>query len=416
MPAAALTLRINHTFLEFQDGRDLSLSPRASSDPGCSKSSHLSTQRDRDYLQGLISSWSSAYNNKNGSKPRNSQMPSDKVCGQGSLLTMSKGAVVVPAKTLQQDVSASEVSTSISWERRISSEVDTDSCSTTSASTHDRMSSPVKMPANDFALLQEDALVKKALGMVTIRLQKITEEAVEKTIQESKKRLSALLGEGLTFQGSHAPSAAEPFAGTHVPATVAPTAANEVVSHALLCAKLDGGMDKMKVIARVANPGSIAHPELCSRPCLYYAAGSCSNGDNCDYCHLPHPRRVMHLDKRHREMVKQLPFRECCSLVLPILKEKVANLGIDLGVIAGLDTLVETGASDGSWNYNPAPKLPSRHRISLNATLRSMSLRTLWNVLSRSATERERPHMDEMFTRLWQQSYLQEIKKIPSHC
>eukprot|EP00747_Dinoflagellata_sp_TGD_P159820 gnl/TRDRNA2_/TRDRNA2_177926_c0_seq4.p1 gnl/TRDRNA2_/TRDRNA2_177926_c0~~gnl/TRDRNA2_/TRDRNA2_177926_c0_seq4.p1 ORF type:complete len:423 (+),score=56.67 gnl/TRDRNA2_/TRDRNA2_177926_c0_seq4:60-1271(+) len=403
MSAAGLTIRISNTFLDFQDGTDLSLSPRASSDPGCSNGSKLPTQQDRDYLRGLISSWSSAYGNKDGSKPGGLQMPSEKVGG--------KGAAVVPAMTSQKDVCLSEASTSISGHHRTAVDADTDSCSTTSTSTHERVTTPARMPANDFATLREDVLE----GMAR-RLQKVTGEAVEKTARDSKKRLSALLGEGLTFEWSHTTSPAEPFLGTHVPATVAPTAANQVVSHALLFAKLDGDMEKMKVTSQVANPGSIAHPELCSRPCLYYAAGACENGDNCDYCHLPHPRRVMHLDKRHREMLKQLPFRECCSIVLPILKEKVANLGIDLGVIAGLDALVETGASDGSWNYNPAPKLPSRHRISLNATLRSMSLRTLWNVLSRSATERERPHMDEMFTRLWQQSYLQEIKKIPSHC
>jgi len=267
------------------------------------------------------------------------------------------------------------------------------------------------MPANDFATLRADVLE----GM-TRRLQKITEEAVEKTVRDSKKRLSALLGEGLIFEGSHTTSAAEPFVGAHVPATVAPTAANQVVSHALLFAKLDGDMEKMKVTAHVANPGSISHPELCSRPCLYYASGACENGENCDYCHLPHPRRVMHLDKRHREMLKQMPFRECCSIVLPILKEKVANLGIDLEVIAALDTLAGMDAAYNSQKFNAAPKLPSRHRISLYTNLRSMSLRTVWNVLSRTATERERPHMDEMFTRLWQQSYLQEIKKIPLHC
>mmetsp|Transcript_58480 Transcript_58480/g.169683 ORF Transcript_58480/g.169683 Transcript_58480/m.169683 type:complete len:175 (+) Transcript_58480:93-617(+) len=38
------------------------------------------------------------------------------------------------------------------------------------------------------------------------------------------------------------------------------------------------------------NGGSIGHPVICSRPCLYYTLGECANGDACAFCHMPHPK------------------------------------------------------------------------------------------------------------------------------
>jgi len=56
-----------------------------------------------------------------------------------------------------------------------------------------------------------------------------------------------------------------------------------------------------------ASEGSIGHPELCRRPCFYFAKGCCENGANCGYCHLPHGERAPKLDKRQRLVLQSLP-------------------------------------------------------------------------------------------------------------
>jgi len=76
------------------------------------------------------------------------------------------------------------------------------------------------------------------------------------------------------------------------------------------------------------SPGSIGHPELCTRPCLYFAAGTCANKENCDFCHLSHPRRPARLDKRHRERFDKLSEKERIAVVLPILLEKAQGAGL----------------------------------------------------------------------------------------
>ena len=44
--------------------------------------------------------------------------------------------------------------------------------------------------------------------------------------------------------------------------------------------------------------------QVCRRPCIYFLAGHCENGNACAYCHLPH------MDPRHIEScTSRLPRR-----------------------------------------------------------------------------------------------------------
>eukprot|EP00439_Symbiodinium_sp_Y106_P052559 s5291_g7.t1 len=49
-----------------------------------------------------------------------------------------------------------------------------------------------------------------------------------------------------------------------------------------------------RVAELLPSHGSLGHPEVCRRPCIYFLAGHCENGNACAYCHLPHmdPRRI----------------------------------------------------------------------------------------------------------------------------
>ncbi|CAE8720509.1 unnamed protein product, partial [Polarella glacialis] len=80
--------------------------------------------------------------------------------------------------------------------------------------------------------------------------------------------------------------------------------------------------------ATLPNPGSMAHPELCRRPCIYFAAGSCANGSACGYCHLSHEHRPSHLDRRHRDMLSNLSETECLALLLPVLRCRAESTGL----------------------------------------------------------------------------------------
>lgn len=89
------------------------------------------------------------------------------------------------------------------------------------------------------------------------------------------------------------------------------------------------------------NRGSKGHPELCTRPCLYYTAGKCSNGIACEFCHLPHAKRPSHLDKNNRSMLQKMPFDAVITLVLPLVREKMQALKVSPATSRILDAWEE---------------------------------------------------------------------------
>lgn len=123
---------------------------------------------------------------------------------------------------------------------------------------------------------------------------------------------------------------------------------NQAVADELLRAKVrSGGRGQNSSLGMpnqplATNPGSQGHPDLCLRPCLYFAAGRCVNGQECTFCHMPHPKRPLRLDKRHREILKRMPFGESLSLFLPLLRQKVVDSGPGSAEVKqGLDALTE---------------------------------------------------------------------------
>merc|ERR1719506_676516 len=84
----------------------------------------------------------------------------------------------------------------------------------------------------------------------------------------------------------------------------------------------------------------MGHPNLCSRACHYFAAGSCANGEACQFCHLPHSKRPVRLDKANRALLRNMSFAERASLMLPIMKKKAGALGLSMEPIANPEKCV----------------------------------------------------------------------------
>ena len=66
--------------------------------------------------------------------------------------------------------------------------------------------------------------------------------------------------------------------------------------------------------------GSLGHPELCFKPCLFMTKGGCPKGGECKFCHLPH--QPAKLNSRMRETLNGLCQAEILALVLPYLRAK----------------------------------------------------------------------------------------------
>jgi len=98
------------------------------------------------------------------------------------------------------------------------------------------------------------------------------------------------------------------------------------------------------------NPGSWGHPEVCRRPCAYFAAGGisgCKSGVSCTFCHLPHRKNAQRLDKHHREELAKLSLSTRLAVEMPILTEKAESIGLELGLLHPLQKLVPSKAPAG---------------------------------------------------------------------
>mmetsp|Transcript_14925 Transcript_14925/g.32931 ORF Transcript_14925/g.32931 Transcript_14925/m.32931 type:complete len:367 (-) Transcript_14925:171-1271(-) len=177
--------------------------------------------------------------------------------------------------------------------------------------------------------------------------------------------------------------------------------ANELVAHSLLRAKAqscprsassveaatevelpDPAQDLMLPLStsQVCNPGSLGHPELCMRPCIYFASGGCSNGECCEYCHMGHPKRPVHLDKRHRELLRGMSVKDSAALMHPVVRNKVADLQSSSTVDELLDELAMKCGCDPA---SREPVAANRQQRMLVTTLQSMSLRSLLTTFGR---------------------------------
>mmetsp|Transcript_99828 Transcript_99828/g.291260 ORF Transcript_99828/g.291260 Transcript_99828/m.291260 type:complete len:877 (+) Transcript_99828:58-2688(+) len=234
---------------------------------------------------------------------------------------------------------------------------------------------------------------------------------------------------------------------------------NEVVADELLRAKvLRNASGDANEPEQAENPGSIGHPNLCPRACIYFTVGKCANGRDCGFCHMPHPKRPVRLDKRHREALKRMPFGELVALMLPMLKAKALQLmkeaeaqGVEsslggegaaaaAGFLELLDALVPGApqAPQGAEWPRPRPERPPSEggrrsqagsaansddgkagvwkKDGLSGALEVMSLRSILTMLRRmspAGAEREHALMDQILQKL-QESSIPESKAASS--
>mmetsp|Transcript_4698 Transcript_4698/g.11219 ORF Transcript_4698/g.11219 Transcript_4698/m.11219 type:complete len:244 (-) Transcript_4698:90-821(-) len=117
-----------------------------------------------------------------------------------------------------------------------------------------------------------------------------------------------------------------------------------------------------------ASLGSLGHPWMCRRPCVYVAThkAACPNGSDCNYCHLRHPQRRATFDKRQREFFRSLEEGDLLSVILPHLKTKAASMPPSAQKVLGLLSARCLAARQGSSVQVELPE-------NLNAVLEHMN-------------------------------------------
>ncbi|CAE8711014.1 unnamed protein product, partial [Polarella glacialis] len=133
------------------------------------------------------------------------------------------------------------------------------------------------------------------------------------------------------------------------------------------------------------SAGSVGHPELCKRPCLFFLAQKCTGGSACGYCHFPHDQlRPVQLDRNNRTLLRSMPAAVRLAVLLPLIQERAAETGLMAEIAKDVAMLEQRAECELSASARQvAQKQFSRLRI----ILRKQSLSMLLNLAHQSVQD-----------------------------
>ncbi|CAE7753887.1 unnamed protein product, partial [Symbiodinium sp. CCMP2456] len=83
------------------------------------------------------------------------------------------------------------------------------------------------------------------------------------------------------------------------------------------------------LVHQAASWGSLGHPVLCHRPCVYLLKGSaCRQGVSCQFCHHSQHSPIPKLDQEQRARVQGLSEGDLVSLLIPHIREQAEAAGL----------------------------------------------------------------------------------------
>ena len=132
------------------------------------------------------------------------------------------------------------------------------------------------------------------------------------------------------------------------------------------------------------SQGSLGHPEVCRRPCIYFIAGHCENGNACAYCHMEHIEKTPKLDKRQRTIIQGLSRPQLLELVMHFCRGKAEQAGFlnEAGEILGLLAQESAGARPVSQCVS------DRDLRNLHKTLARMNFSNLIGLVTHQSANR----------------------------
>ncbi|OLP92898.1 hypothetical protein AK812_SmicGene25255 [Symbiodinium microadriaticum] len=100
------------------------------------------------------------------------------------------------------------------------------------------------------------------------------------------------------------------------------------------------------------NVGSLGHPELCRKPCLFHERGECENGAACGYCHFQHLRRPAVPDRCQRSLIRRLSLPQLIVFVVPHVRTRASKAGLTAAMSVVIELLETTLANSNLFINN----------------------------------------------------------------
>ncbi|OLP88241.1 hypothetical protein AK812_SmicGene30449 [Symbiodinium microadriaticum] len=131
-----------------------------------------------------------------------------------------------------------------------------------------------------------------------------------------------------------------------------------------------------------ASWGSLGHPALCHRPCVYLLKGSaCRQGVSCQFCHYGQHSPIPKLDQEQRARVQSLSEEDLVSLLIPHIREQGRAAGLLEQVEDFICMLDKKFFPDREHNNDNIRMIPRKELYQLKKKLRGMNLTALVTLL-----------------------------------
>ncbi|CAE7395046.1 unnamed protein product [Symbiodinium necroappetens] len=126
--------------------------------------------------------------------------------------------------------------------------------------------------------------------------------------------------------------------------------------------------------------GSLGHPVLCHRPCVYLLKGSiCKQGALCQFCHHSQHSPMPKLDQMQRARVQRMTEQELLRLLIPHIREQARAAGLQERAEHFIRTLQDKFCGEASGKSDES--ISWKELCKLKKTLRQMNLTALIRLL-----------------------------------
>ncbi|CAK9035418.1 unnamed protein product [Durusdinium trenchii] len=134
--------------------------------------------------------------------------------------------------------------------------------------------------------------------------------------------------------------------------------------------------------------GSVGHPHICRRPCVYFRTGDCKHGSSCGFCHLEHSERLPKLDKNQRGLMKCLSETQVLAMMARYLRLIAAKQSFELQATEVIE-LVEHELALQQDQGPGLEEIPEQTKRKLHKTLSRMYFAGIVGLASREQVRPE---------------------------
>lgn len=150
----------------------------------------------------------------------------------------------------------------------------------------------------------------------------------------------------------------------------------------------------------LASKGSLGHPDVCRRPCVYFKSGNCEHGSSCGFCHMEHSDRLPKLDKKQRELIRSFTKSEVLSIMLRYLRLAAAKQGFELQATEILELVEHEVLAEGQDPNVALERVPEKMFKRLHKTLIRMHFAGIVGLASKEQIGELRQNLADALERL----------------